>query len=235
MRFDELNWFDIETYLKKDDRIIFILGACEQHGYLSLTTDVQIPQALADAASQKTGVLIAPTLNFGVSPYFLQYPGTISVRISTLLDFIEDVTRSLHQQGFKKILFLNGHGGNTSAQSRLYELANQLPDLKLVWYAWWQSHSVASIAQKYDLKPTHASWLEAFQFTRVADLPEGTKAPPFVPGLINSWQAKEIYGDGNFGGPYSVSPHIMDEIFNTALKDILFLLKFEDNRDKPTR
>ena len=91
MRLEELNWMDVEAYLKKDDRIMLVLGACEQHAYLSLLTDVKIPMALADSASQQSGVLVGPPLNFGVSPYFLNYPGTISLRVSTFLDAVEDI------------------------------------------------------------------------------------------------------------------------------------------------
>ena len=90
MRLEDLNWFDVESYLQHDDRLILVLGACEQHGYLSLLTDVKIPLTLADAASQQSGVLVAPALNFGASPYFLTYPGTLSLRVSTLLDLVED-------------------------------------------------------------------------------------------------------------------------------------------------
>jgi creatinine amidohydrolase len=68
MRIEDLNWMDVENYLKHDDRLILVIGACEQHGYLSLLTDIRIPLALADAASQQTGVLVAPPLNFGSSP-----------------------------------------------------------------------------------------------------------------------------------------------------------------------
>ena len=227
MRFEELNWFDIEEYLQHDDRLILVLGACEQHGYLSLLCDVRIPMALADAASQQSGVLVAPAINYGVSPYFLEYPGTISLRVSTLLDMIEDVVRSVHRQGFRRLLFLNGHGGNTPAQFRLHEVANQLPNLDISWYAWWQSNSVIEVAQKHNLKPTHASWLEAFPFTRVAPLPNEPKIPPYVPGLVSALEARKVYGDGNFGGPYSVENFIMDEIFKASLLDILQILQFE--------
>ena len=106
MRLEELNWMDVEGYLKTDDRIMVILGACEQHAYLSLSTDVKIPMAIADAVSRETGVLVAPPVNFGVSPYFLDYPGTISLRVTTLLDIVEDLIRSLFHQGFRKILIL---------------------------------------------------------------------------------------------------------------------------------
>jgi len=227
MRFEELNWFDVESYLEGEDRLMLVLGACEQHGYLSLLTDVKIPLALADAASQQTGVLVAPPLNFGSSPYFLAYPGTLSLRLTTLLDLVEDLVRSAYRQGFRRILVLNGHGGNDGARGRLFELASQLPDLRLAWYAWWQSHSVEAVAQASDLKPTHASWLEAFPFTRVADLPSGEKVPPSVPGIMGAEQARQVYGDGVFGGPYQVENAIMEAVFAAALADVLQLLKFD--------
>jgi creatinine amidohydrolase len=227
MRFDELNWFDVEDYLKHEDRIIFVVGACEQHGYLSLLSDVLIPQALADAACQKTGVLVAPAINFGSSPYFQAYPGTLSLRSSTLMDIVEDLIRSAYQQGFKRFLFLNGHGGNDAVRSRLYETANLFPSIQIAWYAWWLSHSVEEVAKQNQLKPAHANWLEAFRFTRVSELPEGEKPPPRVPGLMNAEQARRVYGDGSFGGPYQASESVMQNIFQAALDDILQLLKFE--------
>jgi creatinine amidohydrolase len=227
MRFEDLNWFDIENYLQGDDRLMIVLGACEQHAYLSLLSDVKIPMALADAASQQSGVLVAPPLNFGTSPYFLNYPGTLSLRISTLLDIAEDLVCSAHKSGFRRVLVLNGHGGNDPVRSRLYEIANNLPDLRLAWYAWWQSHSIETVAQRHGLKPSHASWLENFPFTRIAESPKESKTPPHVSGIMNAAQARVVYGDGSFGGPYEAEPAVMDEIFHAALEDILHILRFE--------
>ncbi len=175
MRFEDMNWMDVEHYLGEDDRLILILGACEQHGYLSLQTDVRTSLALADAASLQTGVLVAPPMNFGVSPYYMAYPGTISLSVRTLLNVVEDITRSVYRAGFRRLLFLNGHDGNEGARTLLYELANDLPGLQVSWYAWWLSHSVSNIWQKYELKPAHANWLEAFAFNQVTELPVGSK------------------------------------------------------------
>jgi len=86
-------------YLQKEDRVILVLGACEQHGYLSLMTDTKIPLAIADEASKQTGVLTAPALNFGISPSFADFTGTITLRVSTYLDTVEDMVRSLYRQG----------------------------------------------------------------------------------------------------------------------------------------
>ncbi len=227
MRFEDLNWFDLEQYLQSDDRLILVLGSCEQHGYLSLLSDVRIPLALADSASKQTGVPVAPALNFGASPYFLSYPGTLSLRVSTLLALADDLVRSAFSQGFHRILILNGHGGNDPVRTHLYEIANQLPQLHLAWYAWWQSHSVEAVAQAHGLRSYHAGWIEAFPFTRVADLPAGEKIPPRIPGLMESVQARQLYGDGVFGGPYQVADSIMDEVFAAALQDVFQLLRFE--------
>lgn len=227
MRLEDLNWMDVEQYLKKDDRILLVIGACEQHGYLSLLTDVRIPQALADAASQRSQVLVAPPLNFGVSPYFLDYPGTISLRASTLLWVVEDLVRSLYRQGFRRMLVLNGHGGNDGARNVLVELANELPDLQVAWYAWWTSHSVEAAAEKAKLKPAHANWLEAFPFVRVTDLPQGEKIPPSYRGLPDATRMRELLGDGSFGGAYQADETVMVELFQAALEDVLMLLEFE--------
>jgi creatinine amidohydrolase len=235
MRLEDLNWMDVESYLQNDDRLVVVIGSCEQHGYLSLLTDVRIPLALADAASEQTGVPVAPPLNFGCSPYFLGYPGTLSLRAATLLDLVEDLVRSAYRGGFRRILILNGHGGNDGARSRLYEVATDLPDLRLAWYAWWTAHSVQDAAVRNGLKPAHANWLEAFPFTVVSELPAGEKIPPRIPGLMGADEARRVYGDGSFGGPYRAPEAVMNEIFGAALEDVMAVLKFEREKEDEER
>ncbi len=228
MRLEDLNWMDVERYLERDNRLILILGACEQHGHLSLLTDIKIPLALADSASKRTGVLVAPPLNFGISPYFLDYPGTLSLRVKTMISAVEDIVRSVHRQGFRRILILNGHGGNSSVRHHLGEVNNDLPELKVIWFDWWTSHSIEAVSQKHNLKPGHANWMEAFSFTTVGDLPEESKTPPKVPSAImDAKTTREVYEDGSFGGAYRVDDEIMQDLFQAALDDVLLLLKFE--------
>jgi creatinine amidohydrolase len=228
MRIEDLNWMDVEEYLKHDNRLMLVVGACEQHGYLSLLSDVKIPLALADAAAKQAGVLVAPPINFGSSPYFLTYPGTLSLRLATLMNVVEDIIRSAYGQGFTRILILNGHGGNSGIKLLLTELANELPGLMMQWYAWWMAHSVEEVAIRHELKPNHANWLEAFPFNIVSDLPEGEKTPPQVTSdIMNAQTARDVYGDGSFGGKYLVPAEMMQEVFDAALQDVLQLLKFE--------
>jgi creatinine amidohydrolase len=227
MRLEDLNWMDVENYLKADDRLMIVLGACEEHGYLSLLTDSKIPAALAGAASEKTGVLVAPPLNFGISPYFAHYPGTLSLRVQTFLAVIEDLTRSAYAQGFKRLLFVNGHGGNSPAVALLHELVNTLPGLKADWYPWWIAPSVKAIMDDARLEGYHANWEEAFAFCRVADLPEGTK-PPAIPtrAILNAAETRQLYGDGVFGGRYQPDEGALQKMFAAAVADIVAKLSF---------
>jgi len=227
MRIEDCNWMDVENYLKNDDRIMLILGATEQHGYLSLASDTRIPTAIADAASQRSGVLVAPALAFGISPYFTSYPGTVTIRVSVYVEFIKDIIRSLYGQGFRRFLAVNGHDGNTPASGALYELANDLEGSQMAWYSWWTTDSMKKIAETHNLPTYHANWMEAFKFTRVADLPDDTKTPVEIKGINNARVERELLGDGVFGGPYLADDAVMDEILAAAITDVLETLKFD--------
>jgi len=228
MHFEDLNWMMLQDYLQKDDRVIVVLGMTEQHSHLSLLTDSLIPEKLAQAASQITGVLIAPTLHFGISPSFMAYPGTLSLKTRTYLTVIEELTRALYQHGFRRILFLNGHGGNAPARAQLAELANELPDLRILWYQWWTSSSVVAFSKAHDLPNQHANWEENFPFTRVAaNSPSGEKPLVDYGGrILNTLQTRELAEDGSFGGPWQVPDALMQQVFDLCLSDIVELLQF---------
>lgn len=229
MHFEAMNWMMLADYLKRDNRVMVVLGMTEQHSHLSLLTDSLIPGKLADAVSQKTGVVIAPTLHFGISPSFMAYPGTLSLKIPTYLKVIDELTRDLYTHGFRRILFLNGHGGNTPARAQLAELANELPELQMLWYQWWTSTTVIEFSKTHNLPNQHANWEENFAFARVAgDSPSGEK-PIARHGerIYNAQETRELAEDGSFGGPWQVSDELMKEMFDLCLKDVIRLLAFD--------
>lgn len=227
MYLGEMTWMEVEKYLKKDDRIMLVTGATEQHGYICLETDIKIPLTLAMAAAEQSGVLVAPPLNFGCSSYFMDYPGTISFRVQTLISALEDMIQSLHHQGFNRMLIVNGHGGNDPAKVALGDLVNELPRVQLTWYDWWKAPSVAVVAAAHGLETYHASWMEAFPFLRTSGMPEGMK-PAFKPEqILSSTKVRAALGDGVYGGAYKASDEIMNEVFAAALGDVVRLLNFE--------
>ena len=95
------------------------IGSMEQHGpHLPIGMDTAVAQALAEAALKelagKVGHILLPVIPIGQSPEHMDYPGTISFSAETFLGVLKDICASLAHHGFKKILFVNGHGGNIS-------------------------------------------------------------------------------------------------------------------------
>lgn len=106
----EMSWWEIEEYLREDRRIMIPLGSTEQHGrHAPLGTDSLLAIALAEDASERTGVLIAPPIWYGWSPHHMVVSGTVSVRPEVLIEFLYDVINSLSRHGFKYFVIINGH------------------------------------------------------------------------------------------------------------------------------
>src|SRR5262249_11702085 len=123
MRIADLNWLQAEEYLTRDDRIVLPLGSTEQHAYLSLATANLLAERVAVEAAEPVGVPVLPVLPYGVAPAFVAYPGTVSLPVRTLLTVVRDVLDALYAQGFRRVLVVNGHGGNTPARTAAQEWA----------------------------------------------------------------------------------------------------------------
>lgn len=217
MFFQELNWMDVERYLERDNRIILITGATEQHAYLSLLTDILIPQRLAFAVAEREAVLIAPPLNFGVSEHFLDFPGTISLSQATFDAVLGDIVDSLMMQGFSHFFILNGHGGN-KFPARLAEL-DQEGVARIVWYDWWRSAAVKGFEAEFGLKLDHANWGENFHFNRITESPSEAKAPVNLDLLGEGMPIRDVIGDGSYGGDYQVTDDVMRALFERVVDE----------------
>ena len=115
MRIHDRTWMQIEEYLQGDDRIVLPLGSTEQHGYLSLGVDAILSERVAVEAAEPLGVPVLPSLPYGLTPYFAAYPGSPTLRAETYLAVVRELLESLYDQGFRRVLVVNGHGGNSPA------------------------------------------------------------------------------------------------------------------------
>jgi creatinine amidohydrolase len=113
MLLENLSYPEVELYLKKKDIILVPVGSVEQHSpYGLIGTDFITAEHVARQAAKAMDILVAPTVCYGVSPHHMAFPGTISLSPDTLIAVVCDVVQSLVTHGFRKIILINGHGGN---------------------------------------------------------------------------------------------------------------------------
>jgi creatinine amidohydrolase/Fe(II)-dependent formamide hydrolase-like protein len=140
-------WPQIDAWLKHCRTVVIPIGSNEQHGPTGLLgTDWLCPEIIAHEADRRSGeLLVAPTFNIGMAQHHLGFPGTISLRPSTFQAALCDWIQSLTRQGFQRLYFFNGHGGNTAsieaAFSEVYSrfsLATEVCPFALKLRSWWQ-------------------------------------------------------------------------------------------------
>jgi creatinine amidohydrolase len=146
----ELSWPEVGEYLQHDDRLILVIGSTEQHGrHMTFGSDVWQPWEIARRLSARSGVLLAPAVNYGMSLHHLGFPGSLSLRPDTVSSIIIDLLDSAYQHGFRHVLLLNGHGGNTAAiQTALAEVLHELPGLEVRLSQWWREPDVVAILEE---------------------------------------------------------------------------------------
>src|SRR6267378_5771109 len=228
MRIGEMNWMMVEEYLKRDDRGVLPLGSTEQHAYLSLSTDSILAERLAAEAAEPLGVPVFPVLAYGITPYFRDYPGTVTLRVETYLSILRDLLDALAEQGFKRILIVNGHGGNVPAQGLIGEWLAEHPAVRIKFHNWWNAPKVWAQVQAIDPVASHASWMENFPWTRLAkiDLPREQKSMSDLEKLrqLDPKSLREYLKDGNYGGFYQRDDEEMMKIWRTGVEERRALL-----------
>lgn len=126
--------------LDRDPVVILPAGSVEQHGpHCPADVDISGPFFMAVEVAQRIDdfpVVVAPPLWCGVAHYNLGFPGTVSLRLETFQNLFSDILRSIHANGFKRIIVLNGHGGNTSVcRAVTWEITQE--DIFALTFNWW--------------------------------------------------------------------------------------------------
>jgi creatinine amidohydrolase len=223
MRISEMNWMMVEEYLQRDDRAVLPLGSTEQHAYLSLSTDSILAERLAVEGAEPLGVPVFPVLSYGITPYFRAFPGTITLRVETYMSVLRDILDAIAEQGFKRILIVNGHGGNTPAQGFIGEWMADHPGARVKFHNWWNAPKVWKQIQAIDPVASHASWMENFPWTRLTkvNLPAEQKPMSDLEKLrrLDPKSLREHLKDGNYGGLYHRDDEEMMKIWKTGVEE----------------
>ena len=225
--FEDLNWMDIERYLEQNNRVIVTIGACEQHGYLSLLSDTLIPMKVAQKVCEDEKIIMTPPIPFGVSTAWKAYPGTISLKPTTFILLVQEIIEELWRQGFRRILLNNGHGGNMDFLTDIMiEFNNTHSNARVNYFSGFNYPTVYKIVKEVGLTPTHGSWFENFSFTRVCRVPqENDKKTDRWPAAPTSRDYRKTLGDGVSDGPYQVSDQVMTRIFDAMVEGMKLELK----------
>jgi len=223
MKVSAMNWQQIEAWLAKDDRAVVPLGSTEQHAQLSLSTDTLLAEHVSLDAAEPLGVPVFPAIAYGITPLFRAYPGTVCLRVETLLALMRDVLDSLAAAGFRRILIVNGHGGNSPAGSGIAEWMGGHPGVSVRLHNWWNAPRVWAKVQEIDPNASHASWMESFAFTRVAGVTPLETPKPMLDLTrlqgIDPPAIRRLLGDGSFGGRYQRPDSEMDALWKVAVDE----------------
>lgn len=224
-----MNWSQIEAYLRRDDRAVLPLGSTEQHAGLSLSVDSILSHKVALDAAEPLGTPVFPALPYGLTPYFLAYPGTVSLRVETYARLIRDILDSLAGSGFRRILMVNGHGGNQPAHPVAIEWMADHPGVQVKFHNWWNAPQTLAKVQEIDPVASHASWMENFPWTRLEGVAMPPEQKPMIDvarmRLLDPKALRKYLGDGNFGGHYQRADPEMLAIWRVAVEETRDLLE----------
>ena len=215
----------LEAYLERDDRIVLPLGCTEQHAYLSLGTDSILAERVAVEAAAPLGVPVLPVLAYGITPTMAAYPGSPSVRVETYVALVRELLDSLYAQRFRRVLVVNGHGGNTPARAVAGEWMLDHPDAQTIYHDWWWGKRVGEVAREIDPDIGHASWFENFPWTRLPGVELPAERKPMVDYRTDSpARVREALADGSFGGPYEQPDEDMLRLWQAGVEEVRELL-----------
>ena len=236
----EMNWPAVAA-LSKNTPVVIPVAVLEQHGHhLPVFTDSMLVGEIARRAEAqlKDRVLFAPVMWLGNSEHHLDFAGTMSASPRAYIDLLVDMIQNFITHGFRRIVVLNGHGGNNvPGQQALFEVRQRhrsRDDLLLLFSCYWalgsRPHEIdTSIGQQ---QMGHACEWETSMILALAPRLVGDyqsaeavdPAQPFDP-VHRAWTTKDRGAAGHIGNPRAASAAKGETLFNVFNADTVKLLE----------
>jgi len=161
MKFELENSYEVQDKIHKFRTAILPIGAVEAHGpHLPLGTDNLLASRLADKLAERTESFVLPTLPYGQVWSLRNFPGSINVSNEALIRMLADIGESLHQQGFRIFIMLNGHLGNAVALKEAARiLYDRVPELKVFYFFYPGTKEIT--AELREASAVHGTYMHA--------------------------------------------------------------------------
>lgn len=237
MQLQLCTWPQVEDYLKTSTGIIMPIGSTEQHGPTGLIgTDAITAQTIGRALGEATGAMVGPTIPVGMAHHHMEFPGSMTLKPSTLIAVIRDYVLSLSEHGFRHFLFVNGHGGNiasvTAAFYEIYSEARALrgadaPALRCRLSSWFEGPRVMALSRELfgNADGSHATAGEVSVTWHVH--PETMHARVLEPRVAPNgrfFDARDFrrrFADGRMGSdPSLATPEHGERLIATAVEEL---------------
>jgi creatinine amidohydrolase len=240
MHLADLSWPKVQA-LSRDTPVVFPVAALEQHGkHLPVFTDSLLAGEIVRRAAEKLGdrVLFAPLMWLGNSDHHLEFPGTLSAAPRAYLDLLASLLENFIQHGFKRLVFINGHGGNdVPGRQVVFEVRQKhrpRGDLLLLFATYWklggQPHAVRSDFKQQQMG--HACEWETSMILRLAPHLVGDfkAALPVEFGeafepAARGWITKDRSEPGHIGYPNAASAEKGETLFKVFSDNVIALLE----------
>ena len=234
MQLQLATWCEVEAYLRDQRGIILPIGSTEQHGPTGLIgTDAICAETIAKGVGEAAQALVAPTISVGMAQHHLGFPGSVTLRPSTLIAVLRDTVQSLARHGFDRFFFINGHGGNiatvSAAFSEIYAErsfdsgSNRLP-VKCRLRNWWNGEGVQQIASELygAAEGGHATPSEVAltQFVYPEAIKSAPLDPPIAPRgeFTDAADYRRNFPDGRIGSnPALATPEAGKRLYEAAV------------------
>ena len=228
-----------EDFAKLPDHAIAVLplGATEQHGpHLAYGVDTKLTEAVLARVSTTAEALQLPTLEITKSDEHAMVPGTLSLSAETLLATLRDIAACIARAGMRRLVYFNGHGGNTAlleVAARAARIDHGLITAHTSWFAFADTSMLDQTALAYDL---HAGLTETSAMRAAhPDLVEMTRAQDFRTAMQDweaaghqtgltgqparpGWIMPDLNADGAAGNAASATAEVGHHLLDSAAK-----------------
>jgi creatinine amidohydrolase len=215
MRFQEMTWPLLRQVPRDKTLVLAPIAACEQHSrHLPTFTDTILVTAVAEAVEKRLPqqVLLLPTLWLGASGHHLRFGATLSAEVDTHVMMLCDLIQPLLDDGYQRIMILNGHGGNIDTMHMaLRRLQPRYTDRQLTASSYWEiaDKELAALAEGPRKSMGHACEFETSmilavrpELVRKEEIQDDPPLPePALRGLFLTEDMKQRTQRGAVGFP----------------------------------